>query len=108
MKHSENGHLRKIIWTINPFDEAFEIQENLAHVLSQIAKQTDAEIEPLTTVSTWEEVLTPNTVDDYRIIVERELKTFLKKVNILNLLPTKILVREVGSLTQVTKALDKY
>lgn len=100
---------KKILWSINPFDQAPGVQRNVRHVLTELASSTGATIEPVHVASfpaSFHQKMYSKT--DFQALLQDGLDSQLKKFKIPHLLPAKILIQEEQSISHAIRLLNQY
>lgn len=91
--------VKKIIWAINPADQAPEVQENIIAILQQFYRDESVTIEPVTVY---------NNVNFSVEEIEARVQTFLQQFPLKGLSKPHIIRTKTNSITGMTLALENY
>ncbi len=102
----------KIIWSVDPFESRGAILKNTLCFLTQLSAKTRLPVEPVYVVSPLElgitlEFSVPEK-ERFQSLALKQMLRFLKRVQIPQLLPPKILIERDPSITESVKTFTKY
>ncbi|MCM2279723.1 MAG: universal stress protein [Oligoflexia bacterium] len=104
--------MKKILWSVDAFQEDANIQKQSIALLGFLARKTGCAVEPVYVLSP-DQVnvtveFTPPWVDQYLPAAEKALRHSLKEVDIPGLTQPKVIVQNIPSVSRAVQALSNY
>jgi nucleotide-binding universal stress UspA family protein len=103
---------RRILWSVDPFEEPGELQANALRVLELVGGRTGAEIEPVYVMSPAELNLPLNStqpwIEQYRPVAEKALRSVSERLRAGRVAPPKVLVESFSSTAQAVRTLARF